>query len=148
MLNVVSVKVSISLLMNILKMVLDMHDWGNNIKLAPNVERGKRKTQSRQQTVINSLSNANETSAPTPLPYDYILNINTLNGETFTIQMVRRREEDECIEYLSTTCCIKAHIASHYKRKILGKCIYGTKDDGYFCGATEDVKNEIKRYEP
>ena len=25
---------------------------------------------------------------------------------------------------------------------------YGTNDDGYLCGATDDVKNEIKRHNP
>ena len=69
-----------------IKMIMDLHDWGNDIKHAPHVERGKRKKQSRQQTIINSLSNANEYPAPTPLPCDYILNINTLNGETFSIK--------------------------------------------------------------
>ena len=98
-----------------------------------------------------------ETSAPAPLPDDYILNINTLNGETFTIKMVGGGEGDEYIQDLS----IKARIASHYKRRILDTCIeennviiqkryskYGTIDDGYLCGATEDVISEIKRYKP
>ena len=57
--------------------------------------RTKEKQQSHQQTIIKPLNKPNEVSAPTPLPYDYILNINTLNGETFTIQMLRRSEEDE-----------------------------------------------------
>ena len=45
----------------------------------------KGKQQTGQQTIIKPLNIPNETSAPTPLRYDYILNINTLNGETFNI---------------------------------------------------------------
>ena len=55
-------------------------------------------------------------TAPTPLPDDYTLNINTLSGETFTIKMVRRNEEDEHIEYLSTVRIINVRIAGHYRK--------------------------------
>jgi hypothetical protein len=144
-------------------MILDIHDWGNNTKLAPHVEQGKTKKQSRHQTLINPIMNerskANETSAPAPLLDDYILDINTLSGETFTTKMVRRSEEDEHIEHLSTVRIIKARIAGHYEHKLLdkfieennviiAKCYSKYGDDGYFCGATEDVISEIKRYKP
>ena len=56
---------------------------------------------------------------------------------------------------------IKARIASHYTCKILDKFIednnvivpngwsrYAKNNNDYICGATEDVINEIKRYEP
>ena len=98
-----------------------------------------------------------ETSAPAPLPDDYFLNVNTLSGETFTIKMVGGGEGDEYIQDL----CIKARIASHYKRKLLDKIIeesnviipkhrskYGRINGGYLCGATEEVIDEIKRYTP
>jgi len=115
----------------------------------------------KQQTIIKPLNKPYEVSAPTPLPYDYILNINTLNGETFTIQMLRRSEEDECQEWLSTYHHIQNQIQWHYEKRILDAFIednnviipkgcwkYGTENDGYFCGATEDVINKIKRYGP
>ena len=103
----------------------------------------------------------NETSAPTPLRYDYILNINTLNGETFNIYMIRTEKENECIEWCCTMSKIKASIACHYEHKIIDKFIadnnvilprsywkYGMNGDGYLCGATDDVIIEIKQYKP
>ena len=111
--------------------------------------------------MINPLNNANGTSAPSPLSYDYVLNINTLSGDTFNIELLRRSRGDELIEYMSTERGIRNIISSHYTCKRLDKCIednhilmpkdhwkYGTKDDGYLCGATEYVINEIKRYNP
>ena len=81
--------------MNISKIILEIHDWGNDIKHAPHVEQGKwKKKQAQHQTLITSIMNERST-APAPLPDDYILNINTLGGETLTIKMVRRGEEDE-----------------------------------------------------
>lgn len=48
------------------------------------------------------MNTPNEMSEPTPLPYDYNLNINTLNGEASTIHMIRQSNGDEQIDWLST----------------------------------------------
>lgn len=124
--------------------------------------RTKEKQQSHQQTIIKPLNKPNETSAPTPLfRGGFKLNINTLSAETFTIEMYRTEKEDECTEWCCTMTKIKARIACHYEYKIIDKFIadsnvilprsywkYGTRGDGYLCGATDDIINEIKQYKP
>ena len=123
--------------------------------------RTKARTQQPRQQAIIEAPRIDENPEVTPLPYDYSVIINTLNGETFIIKMFRRSEEDECQEWLSTYHHIQNKIQWHYKKRILDAFIednnviipkgcwkYGTENDGYFCGATEDVINKIKRYGP
>ena len=125
--------------------------------------RTKEKQQSQQQTfIMKPWNKPNETSAPPPLfRGGFKLNINTLSGETFTIEMYRPEKEDECKEWCCTMTKIKRHIACLYKHKLIDKFIednnvvipkgywkYAMIDDGYACGATEDVIHEINKYRP
>ena len=54
-------------------------------------------------------------------PYDYTLNINTLNGETFAVHMFIISNEDENTEYSGTARSIKQRILSHYTHQVLDK---------------------------
>jgi hypothetical protein len=91
---------------------------------------------------------------------EYQLNINTLNGETFTIKLFHRTKEDETISYLNTFNQIKQKIKNHFKFRFLDEFIhennvtvpdgwwkYAKDGDNYVCGATEDVVNKIQKYQ-
>ena len=86
--------------------------------------------------------------------YDYRLNINTLSGETFKINMYNLYQSKK---YALQEIMDK--IRKHYKYKLLDKYIYdnnieipdgfwkyGKKGNDYVCGASNDVVNEIEKY--
>ena len=82
------------------------------------------------------------------------LNINTLNGDEFTINVGELKPQCSIFD-------IKIKISNHYTRKLLDDFIeknnvdipfgysrYGRNNDEYFCGASDEVKNQIQKYRP